>query len=434
MDNEAVIQRILHQIKKAVKPLPQPIKLLVCASGGADSTALLHAVHIAGIDYEVVNCNFRLRGEESDRDSRFVKRLADNLNARCHMLEFDTPGFCESRHISEEMACRELRYAEFRRLRRDLGCTRIAVAHNADDNIETMLLNLLRGTGLKGLCGMSPDDGEILRPLLETPRDDIEKFLKAIGEPYVTDSSNLSDYYKRNFLRLRVLPLIEEKWPGAKKSITSSIRNLQGYMRIVDSAINTALGDDRHAVTLAQLDAFPDRRSLLFAAFAPFGATSIQISEMDTATRPGAVWALPGGTVRLLSDRFQYSPLPRPDTQRFLYKELGMTPDLLSEIRRSTGNDTVYLPDTMESYSWRTPCEGMRISPFGMRGSRKIADVLRDARIPASERGSMPLLIENATGEVIWIPGIRRSRLATVTPQTATVTRISISSEKEEEE
>ncbi len=125
------------------------------------------------------------------------------------------------------MACRDLRYAFFREEMRRLGCARIAVAHNADDNVETFLLSLMRGAGLKGLKAMTADNGEIMRPLLEVSRKDIEIYLERIGQDFITDSTNLECDFARNFLRLQVLPLLEQRWPGAKKSITKASATLQ---------------------------------------------------------------------------------------------------------------------------------------------------------------------------------------------------------------
>lgn len=192
---------------------------LVALSGGADSVALLLALLDMGVRVEAVHCNFHLRGEESDRDEQFCKDLCSKYNVELHLVHFDTCEYAALHHVSIEMAARDLRYAYFERLRSDMGAEAICVAHHRDDSVETVLLNLVRGTGLRGLRGIQPKNGNIVRPLLCVSRDDIECFLDSIGQDYVTDSTNLHDDVKRNKIRLDVLPLLETLNPDVRQSI-----------------------------------------------------------------------------------------------------------------------------------------------------------------------------------------------------------------------
>lgn len=170
-----------------------------------------------GIDTEAVTCNFHLRGKESDRDENFCVALCERLGIKLHRCHFDTRSYAEARKISIEMAARELRYRYFEQLRQDIGAEAICVAHHQDDSIETLLMNLIRGTGINGLKGIQPINGHIIRPLLCVGRKDIEDYLNSLGQDYVTDSTNLVDDVMRNKIRLNVIPLLETINPNVRK-------------------------------------------------------------------------------------------------------------------------------------------------------------------------------------------------------------------------
>ena len=162
-------------------------KVIVALSGGADSVALLRILLTLGYQCECAHCNFHLRAEESNRDESFVRLLCLSQNVPIHVAHFDTEAYAKTHHISIEMAARELRYEWFEQLRKDREASVIAVAHHKDDNVETFLLNLIRGTGINGLKGIAAKNGNIVRPLLEVSRTDIIEFLEFIQQDFVTD-------------------------------------------------------------------------------------------------------------------------------------------------------------------------------------------------------------------------------------------------------
>ncbi len=194
-------------------------KYLVALSGGADSVALLIAMHELGFNVEGIHCNFHLRGEESDRDENFCQSLCERLGIRLHIAHFATKEYAESHKISIEMAARFLRYDYFEKLRKDVGAADIAVAHHRDDSVETVILNLIRGTGIHGLTGIVPRRGHIVRPLLAVGREEIEAFLASRQQPYITDSSNLTDDVMRNKIRHHIVPAMLEASPSATDAI-----------------------------------------------------------------------------------------------------------------------------------------------------------------------------------------------------------------------
>ena len=206
--------------------LADDARVLVALSGGADSVALLRILLSLGYRCHGVHCNFHLRGEESNRDERFVTELCHALGVPCEVVHFDTLAYAAEHKVSVEMAARELRYREFERLRQEHHLDVIAVAHHQDDAVETLLLNLIRGAGINGLTGMKVRNGPIVRPLLCLTRDEVVNYLEYLGQPYVTDSTNLTDMYARNKVRLQLLPLMEQINPAAKSNIMQAAMHL----------------------------------------------------------------------------------------------------------------------------------------------------------------------------------------------------------------
>ena len=190
--------------------------VLVALSGGADSVALLRILLHLGYRCHAVHCNFHLRGEESNRDEGFVTDLCRSLGVSFEVLHFDTKAYATAHKISIEMAARELRYREFERIRKARSLSAIAVAHHQDDAVETLLLNLIRGAGINGLTGMRVSNGHVVRPLLCLSRDEVVRYLDCLGQSYVTDSTNLTDEYARNKVRLGVIPLMQQINPASR--------------------------------------------------------------------------------------------------------------------------------------------------------------------------------------------------------------------------
>ena len=199
---------------------------LVGLSGGADSVALLVLMHEMGYHVHAAHCNFQLRGEESLRDEEFCVNLCKELAIPIHLVHFDTLTYVSLHKVSIEMAARELRYRWFESLRNDIGAAGICVAHHRDDSVETVLMNLLRGTGLRGLTGIQPRHGYVLRPLLCVTRKEIEDYLAEKGQSYVTDSTNLKPDVLRNAIRLHVIPLLKSLNPAAVDNIQRKAMNL----------------------------------------------------------------------------------------------------------------------------------------------------------------------------------------------------------------
>lgn len=312
--------------------------ILATVSGGADSVALLASLSsIPHLRVIAAHCNFHLRGDESERDCKFVESLCNKLDIPLLIKDFDVEEFRLGHPgYSVEMACRELRYEWFRSLLKEFNLERIATGHNADDNIETLLLNLLRGSGTTGLRGMLPDYNGIIRPLLTIHRMEILEYLKNRNLDYVTDSSNLSSDYRRNFLRNDVLPLIRSRWPGADKALDRSIELLRAENAIVESAISSHLpshnldlssvsssissssassskGESKiEPLKKATVLSFPAPELLIRRYILPLTPRTTTASEILAAMKAEKSdvrrWQLPGGIVELRADRLRLIP------------------------------------------------------------------------------------------------------------------------------
>ncbi len=279
-------------------------KLLVTVSGGADSVALLSALSSTGAIIIAAHCNFHLRGEESMRDQRHVENICHILNAQLLIKDFDIPNFLKKNPgYSVEMACREVRYGWFEEIQAAEKCDRIVTGHNADDNIETLLLNLLRGSGTSGLKGMIPDTGSIWRPLLSFHRPQIEAYLKEKGIEYITDSSNLSCDYRRNYLRNRIIPLLREEWKGFDKSLDRSIALIRSENAVVNEATESLLPPPGEPLSAETVMSFPAPQLLVrryIEPLLPFTTTAAEVVSAIIADKPDKrCWKLRGGTLTL---------------------------------------------------------------------------------------------------------------------------------------
>lgn len=400
-------------------------KILLAVSGGADSVALLLAFSQAGIPMEAVHCNFNLRGDESDRDRDFVKDLCGRLQLKLHIAEFNTTEQAVKGE-SVEMTCRRLRYDYFRKLKKEGGFSRIAVAHNADDNIETFFMNALRGSGSRGLKGMEQDNGEILRPLLQVSRKDILGYLAFNNQSYVTDSSNLESEYRRNFLRNEIFPLLESRWEGFRKAMKKTMEIQARENKIVEQAIKDILDQTNDTLRWEVISRFADPQTLIFYFIQPWGGTPVIAEEMARSARmpvAGKRWELSceaeayftrqGITIRRLQEM---SCDTVAEWEKPVWKSLKPDREIIKKIKNCPPNE-IYLPYDESHYCWNVPDKETRIKTLGLAGSQNVMKVLKDAGVAAFKRRYYPILSDKETGETVWIPGIKRSRLHLVSEE-----------------
>lgn len=390
-------------------------KLLVALSGGADSVALLRVLLHLGYACEAAHCNFHLRGEESDRDEDFVRCLCKTHSVKLHVTHFDTTGYAQTHQVSIEMAARELRYAWFSSLvQADPSIGHIAVAHHRDDNIETLLINLIRGTGINGLTGIPSLNGAVVRPLLEVSRDDILDYLRYLGQPYVTDSTNLEDDYLRNKIRLNVLPLLESLNPSVRKTLSDTIHHLKGVAQIYRASVHEQL--QRHVcslssgemqVCIADVLGLPSPENFLYEWLYPLGFNSSQIADVYQsilANQSGKrflskEWEVLRDRYLLLARRLDASSaLPELEVSEVL-----ITPSFQIPTDPSIAcvdADKVALPLSIRKWE-----AGDTFVPFGMRGKKSVCKYMTDRKFSLFQKDHQYVAISN--GQVVWLVGER---------------------------
>lgn len=396
-------QKIIEYIHRNQLFYPED-KILVALSGGADSVALLRLLLSFGYTCEAAHCNFHLRGEESDRDEVFVRQLCMEQQVPLHTVHFETQRIAEERHISIEMAARDLRYEWFEKVRITCEATVIAVAHHQDDSVETLLLNLIRGTGINGLRGIRPKNGYIVRPLLCLDRKEIIDYLNSIGQDYVTDSTNLQDEYTRNKIRLNLIPMMQEINPSVKESILNTAEHLSDaavlYKKCIEEGklrVQTEKG-----ICIDALMQEPAPETLLFEILHPLGFNATQVNNLYHTLngQPGKVFKADGW--RVLKDR-EYlivEPLQEEATPPVLkMKEYIYTPDFIIPHDKETACfDADKLLHPLSLRIWQ---QGDSFVPFGMKGRKKVSDYLTDRKFSLSHKEQQWVLC--CDKDIIWL-------------------------------
>lgn len=421
-----------------------PYRVLVGLSGGADSVALLLSLRQLGIDGVAAHCNFNLRGDESLRDEEFCRHLCKRLDVSLQVRHFDVGARCRDTGESVEMACRALRYAWWEELLETLSIPLLAVGHHLEDNVETLMLNLMRGSGIRGVKGMLPVSGHIIRPLLEVDRATIERFVKSAGESWIIDSTNLSNDFSRNKLRNIVLPALEEAFPGAIKAMSRTMSHLRDNFTVYDDCVGSVTasiridggGYDLNKLWRTQ----PHAAEMLFDILSADGFNSRQasgiassMSASATSTRSGLSFSTVSGNWTLEYGRL----LPASDDQQpVCHGPLSSLPLDVSVISRqefnslrhsgNLGRSVICLDgkvmDLQGSWTLRPWLKGDRIRPFGMKGSRLVSDIFADAKIGISARRHIALLLYD--NEIVWVTGLRASSLFPVTGDSKSIVKI----------
>lgn len=434
---------------------------LVALSGGADSVALLLCLKELGYRVEAVHCNFNLRGEESLRDEQFCEKLCQREDIPLHKAHFDTQAYADLHKVSIEMAARELRYRYFFQLKEALSADGVCVGHHKEDSVETILINLVRGTGLSGLMGIRPRNNDVIRPLLCVTRQEIEDYLQKYAVSFVIDSTNLVDDVVRNKIRLNVLPQLSEINPSVTDTILTTANHLSEVDAIVQESLKSALGkaisfinpviqvssnslsNEPFQLDLSVVRAFPSPSYFLFHVLKPLGFSSSQIAEMVSHLdgQIGQLWY--SATHELTHDRGFFMVLSReeaeprelviPETGRYVYDEqlsLRLTERALTPSSNVSFSKVPTIVD-LDASSIRFPltlrrvAEGDRFTPLGMRGTQLMSDFLTNRKRNRFEKRNQLVLLD-ATGTILWVLGLRINDHFKLTPQSTSCLRIEI--------
>lgn len=432
---------------------------IVALSGGADSVALLLLLKEHGFNVHAAHCNFHLRGAESDRDEVFCVSLCQQLGVELHRAHFDTREYAELHKVSIEMAARELRYRWFDQLRQDVGAAGICVAHHRDDSVETVLLNLVRGTGLRGMTGIQPRNGSILRPLLCVSRAEIEAFLAERGQKYVTDSTNLEADVLRNKVRLQVLPLLRELNPAVSENIRRTAENLLEAQEVLDSILGNY--KDSNVLELSDLVKYGSSEYIVYEWLKNYGFNGSQVRQILNADSGGIVSSASGYDV--LKDRTRLIVEKTEDTSR-AHRGLFSMPSRTIHVPeegtyvlegvdgravdnhifsgRTTENSkvrvrkcAVYVSKdpyiaTLDADKVAFPLTIRRVEdgdwmvPYGMKGRKLLSDLMTDLKMNVFEKRRQ-LVVVDAQGVIVWTVGLRTDHRVAVGDQTKNVLEIS---------
>ena len=431
-------------------------KVILALSGGIDSMVLADLLLKTKVEFVAAHCNFHLRGEESDGDEKFVRDYAERNGIQCFVKHYETEKYAAEQGISIEMAARDLRYAWFEQLRQQLGYDKIAVAHHADDQVETFFINLLRGAGLNGLKGMKPQNGVIIRPLLWASREQIRKYAVENHIVWREDRTNVESVYLRNRIRNQLLPVFDELQPKARQGLYKSLEHLAAENELYRMLLKEKLaqiverdGDVQRLPYSAFLDCFVPRKSkirrsqcakrlseakvpepvegptysfqLLFEWLRNYGFNTDQCHFIYDAIGTGVGNQYCSATHRLVIGRDELQLFEiKEDTNEKIQIEEGekeiLSPMHLqfSKLERTPGFvidkspevaqldfDKLKFPLTL--HHWR---HGDRFHPLGMKGSKLLSDFFVDQKFTEWQKQNVWLLV-SAENDIIWVVGHR---------------------------
>ncbi|GAB3832275.1 tRNA lysidine(34) synthetase TilS [Hymenobacter jeollabukensis] len=423
---------------------PATAQVLVAVSGGLDSVVLLDVLHKLDVQVAVAHCHFGLRGEESDADEEFVRKLAKKYAVPYFAEFFDTKGFAEQEGLSTQMAARVLRYQWFEQVRRSQGLDYVATAHHQRDAAETMLLNLTHGTGLSGLHGIPVRQGRVVRPLLGAAKDDLYDYVVEKHLVWREDSSNDSTLYQRNRLRHDVLPVLRELNPALDQTLQHTAERVRGaellVQHLVDQTAQQARRDEAEAtyINIGVLQATPATAVMLHELLRPFHFSWLVTKDIVESFRAVSGKQFESPTHRLVKDRDQLVITPKnlsgfgtyswPEGQselvvdglRLTAKEHAAEGFQVPKAKDVAALDLDKLKFPLTLRRWR---EGDWFMPIGLKGKKKISDFLIDQKVPLNLKDQV-LLLTAADGKVVWVVGMRPDDRFKVTEETQRVLQL----------
>ncbi|GGM82502.1 tRNA(Ile)-lysidine synthase [Dyadobacter beijingensis] len=421
---------------------------LLAVSGGIDSVVMLHLFHNLRLPAGVAHCNFGLRGADSDGDEAFVRALAERFGFPFFVTRPDVKSYAKTRSVSTQMAARDLRYEWFEEIRKESGYEWVATAHHANDSLETLLLNLARGTGLPGLCGIAPVNGRLIRPLLYANRAEVGQYAVDHHIDWREDITNASDDYDRNKVRHHIVPVLAELNPSLETTFNASAERLRAANALLDVYLQewkTRVVESNGGIIRIPIHEIRDKSEPAYRLWTILQNYGFQYSQMR-----GVVTALSGisgktflsPTHTLLIDR-EYLSLKEgtkpfsPDEliiheqegifewqgAKFSFQKSAFTePPPFSPTTIAVDAGLLTFPLTLRTWQ-----EGDIFQPFGMGGKhKKVSDLLIDRKADRFEKGRTGILL-NGNGEIVWVAGIRADERFRITENTADILIITLS-------
>ena len=421
-------------------------KILATVSGGADSVAMCELFHRHKISFEIAHVNFLLRGKESDEDEKFVAHLSEHYKVPFYKTSFNTTVYAKENKISIEMAARELRYRWFNEIALRHQCSKIAVAHHQGDNLESILLNIVRGTALRGLHGILPRKDLIIRPLLFANKEMILDYLKAAKLSFREDLSNKDTRFQRNFIREKVTPLLKEINPALEKTVAENAEIIARYEKIVDEELEkkskkiiTKEGDF-FLVNIRKLKTYTHREVLLYEFLSSFGFNKEQTEAvlLSLASSPGLMFE--SDSHQLHRDR-EYFVLRKKQTamaesisvnegNTMVSTNMGdfyfslISKDAIGNALKNPRHAYIDLKKICFPLLLRSWQHGDIFYPYGQKMKKKISDFLNEKKIAVHQKQDCLVLLSQS--DIIWVPPFRIDRRYQINDDTKEVLKVEL--------
>ena len=411
-------------------------RFLLGCSGGVDSVVMFHLCHRLNLDFEVAHCNFNLRGKESDADEKFVTELVEKSRIKLHVTIFDTIGYVDTNKVNVQVAARELRYTWFAEIMRDSNIPTLVTGHHADDNLETFIINLSRGTGIDGLTGIPSKTDTISRPLLAFSRVQILDYAKSENLKWVEDKSNADVKYLRNKIRHEILPVLKELHPTFLNNFEKTQSHLKGTNAILDNHIKLLKSrifeshNGGFRISIAEIEVLSPQNAYLHALLKDYGFTAWDAIERLLEGISGK--EVRSKTHRLLKDR-GYLLLEKLNVelvnnysiitdQQEIKEPIKMIVQEVESIE-DTSENILYVDKNSLKYpltvrKWK---KGDYFYPFGMNGKKKLSKYFKDEKIDVISKEKQWLLCsENA---IVWVIGRRSDQRFSITEKTTEIVK-----------
>ena len=396
-------------------------KLILALSGGIDSMVLADMLLQSKADFVLAHCNFHLRGEESDGDEKFVRDYAERKGLTVYVKQFDTLSYAEEHKLSIEMAARELRYAWFEELRQQLNYDYIAVAHHADDQLETFFINLLRGAGIRGLKGMQKINGRIIRPLLDVSRVEIQQYAEEHHLEWREDHTNAETLYLRNKIRHELLPVIDDISKEGRSAILKSINHLASENELYRELLNEKLPTSNCQLSTVNFQ-------LLFEWLRDYGFNEDQvhfIHEALNSGQPGTSFFSPTHRVTIERNGLELTPICQQNATPLELSYEQITNDcsfVMDTSNRVAQLDYEKLTFPLQIRKWQA---GDRFHPLGMKGSKLLSDFFVDQKMTNRQKEECYVLV-TSDDTIVWVVGRRIDDRYKVTDKTKTILKVQI--------
>lgn len=401
-------------------------RLLIAVSGGVDSVVLCELCFTCGFHFSIAHCNFQLRGEESEGDERFVNALAEKYSVPFFVKKFDTEDFASANKISIQEAARTLRYKWFEELMSspENELQYLLTAHHADDNVETIVMNFFKGSGINGLKGILAKKGKLVRPLLFSTKEEIRRFAEAQNLSYREDSSNESEKYTRNYFRNQLLPSIEKVFPQTRANLLHNAERFAEINLIYQSAIDKIIaklvvkkGNEFH-IPVLKLQGTAAMQTVLYEIVKDFGFTSAQVPGITKLLHSESGKYIDSGSHRVLRNRnwLIISALHSVDNTNYLLEEndteiqfgayrLSIQKTSKKEISNNSLEAQLDLRDIKFPLLLRKWKTGDYFYPLGMKKKKKISRFLIDLKLPLHQKQDVWVL--ESDKKIMWVLGFR---------------------------